>query len=72
MTGIGPFGPGESIFRPSEGVQASITPSILGGPNEFGGPPEAPVADKPGLRGIETGGNVLAIAGLVTQAIGNF
>ncbi len=75
MTGIGPFGPPQApppIFGPPP---LNITPSILGDPNQFSapiGPPVAPTADKPGLTGLETGANVMAVAGLVTQAIGSF
>ena len=75
MTGIGPFGPPPpQTFGPPPAPR--ITPAILGDPNQFAGesvgPPVAPVADKPGLTGLETGANVMAIAGLVTQAIGSF
>ena len=82
MTAIGPFGPPPPpTFGP--GTAASrlqsqqpgfgpppITPPLLGG--DIIGPPEAPVADLPGLGPLEAGGNILAVAGLVTAAIGSF
>ena len=83
MTAIGPFGPVDAgPFRPSEGAAAvpggpfrpsegvGVTPPLLTG--DFIGPPEAPKVDDPGLTGLEAGGNILAVAGLVTAAIGSF
>ena len=78
MSSIGPFGPVDAIFKPSSGAGIAVpggpfrpsegvglTPPLLGGE-------DAAVTDKPGLTGLETGANVLAVAGLVTQAIGTF
>ena len=70
--GISPLSQGPpSTFTPEQqALQASqpgfgpapITPTLLG-------PEPAPVSD---LRGLETTANVLAVAGLVTSAIGSF
>ena len=72
---IGPFGQDSpDIFGPPPPAPVSV-PSILGDPNQFDspiGPPVAPTGDLPGLGAVETGGNILAVAGLVTSAIGSF
>jgi hypothetical protein len=79
--GIGPFEAVDAIFKPSSGAVTAVpggpfrpsegvgvTPPLL-----TGAPLEVLAdTDAPGLTDLEAGGNILAVAGLVTAAIGSF
>lgn len=65
MTGIGPFGPPPPT---------TVTPSLLGNPNQFAspiGPPAAPAAAAD-PSGLETAGGIAMVAGVFTSAVGAF